>query len=105
MTFSPSLIVPARIISASGSCTDFWITRFKRPRAIGRIPALVGQPFARAGVERDGDLAVVQQLLQPRHLDVDDAGHFRLLQAVEQDDLVDAVEEFRPERRAHHAMT
>ena len=33
VTFSPSLIVPARIISASGSCTDFWITRFK-----GRAP-------------------------------------------------------------------
>src|SRR5664280_2032763 len=33
VTFSPSLIEPARIISASGSCTDFWITRFK-----GRAP-------------------------------------------------------------------
>src|SRR5262249_57682373 len=26
-TFSPSLMRPDRIISASGSCTDFWITR------------------------------------------------------------------------------
>ena len=33
VTFSPSLMVPARIISASGSCTDFWITRLS-----GRAP-------------------------------------------------------------------
>ena len=32
-TVSPSLMWPARIISASGSCTDFWITRFN-----GRAP-------------------------------------------------------------------
>ena len=33
VTFSPSLILPDRIISASGSCTDFWITRLS-----GRAP-------------------------------------------------------------------
>ena len=32
-TFWPSLILPARICSASGSCTAFWITRFS-----GRAP-------------------------------------------------------------------
>jgi hypothetical protein len=32
-TFSPSLMRPERIISASGSCTDFWITRLS-----GRAP-------------------------------------------------------------------
>ena len=33
LTFSPSLMRPARISSASGSCTDFWITRLS-----GRAP-------------------------------------------------------------------
>jgi len=28
-TVSPSWILPASTISASGSCTYFWITRFK----------------------------------------------------------------------------
>ena len=32
-TFSPSLMRPERISSASGSCTDFWITRLS-----GRAP-------------------------------------------------------------------
>src|ERR1700722_1392292 len=32
-TFSPSLILPERMSSASGSCTDFWITRLS-----GRAP-------------------------------------------------------------------
>ena len=50
----------------------------ERPRAIGRIPALFRQPIARARVELDDNLAVVEQLLQPRDLDVDDASHLRL---------------------------
>ena len=33
LTFCPSRILPARICSASGSCTCFWITRFR-----GRAP-------------------------------------------------------------------
>ena len=33
VTFSPSLILPERMSSASGSCTDFWITRLS-----GRAP-------------------------------------------------------------------
>jgi hypothetical protein len=39
---------------------------------------------------------------RPRELDLDDPAHLALLQAVEQDDLVDAVEEFGPEMRPHH---
>jgi hypothetical protein len=34
---------------------------------------------------------------QPLQLDIDDRAHLVPLQAVEQDDLVDAVEELRPE--------
>ena len=101
-TRSPSAISPARIISASGSCTLRWITRFSGPRAVGGIPALGRQPVARRRIERQRDLAILQQLLQPRELDLDDPAHLALLQAVEQDDLVDAVEEFGPEMRPHH---
>src|SRR5581483_9981193 len=73
----------------------------QRARAIGRVPALFGEPVARAWLELDGDFAVVEKLLQPRDLDIDDASHLTLLQAMEQDDLVNAVQEFRPESRAH----
>ena len=38
-----------------------------------------------------------------RELDFDDPAHLALLQAMEQDDLVDAVEEFGTEVRPHHA--
>jgi hypothetical protein len=38
----------------------------QRARAIDRIVALVGEPVARAFVEFERDLALLQQLLQPR---------------------------------------
>jgi hypothetical protein len=96
-TLSPSLMRPDRMSSESGSCTDFWITRLS-----GRIVTLLGKPVARRGFEHDGDLAVLEQLRQPRHLDIDDLRHVAALEPVEQDDLVDAVEEFRAEVRPHH---
>src|SRR6266478_7826216 len=37
----------------------------QRSRAIGGVPALGGQPVARRGIERERDLAVLQELLQP----------------------------------------
>src|SRR5262249_1619520 len=73
----------------------------ERPGAVGRIPALLGEPFACGGLEHDRDLAILEQLYEPPHLDVDDAAHLRTLEAMEQDDLVDAVEELRPQTRAH----
>ena len=42
-------------------------------------------------------------LCEAGELDLDDAAHLAPLQAVEQDDLVDAVEEFGPEMRPNHA--
>ena len=96
-TVSPSLMRPARICSASGSCTWRWITRFKRTRAVGRVVAAVGEPRARLVVELERDLAIGQQLLQALDLDVDDLAHLRALQAMEQDDVVEAVQELGPE--------
>ena len=49
------------------------------------------------------DLAILEQLLQPRDLDVDDASHLLALEPMEQDDLVHAIEKFRAEACAHHA--
>ena len=72
----------------------------QRPRAVDRVVALVGQPGARRLVEVERDLAILEQLLQPRELDVDDLRHVAPLQAVEQDDVVEPVEELRPEMGA-----
>src|SRR3954451_2377883 len=79
----------------------------QRPRAIGRIPAFTGQPIPRPGIEGKRDLTIFQKLLQPAELDFDDPTHLALLQAMEQDDLIDAVEEFGTEvstHRAHHLL-
>ena len=76
----------------------------QRARAISRIVALVGEPFARRGIERRASiLRSSSSFVQPPHLDIDDAAHLARLQAMEQDDLVDAVEEFRTEAPTHHA--
>src|SRR3712207_8006631 len=45
------------------------------PISIGRIVALAGEPVARLRVEVEDDLALVEELLQPLHLDVDDRAH------------------------------
>src|SRR5262249_1119556 len=71
-------------------------TTFERPRTVSGIPALFGQPIARLGIELEHDLAVVEQPLKSRDLNVDDLPHVRLLEAVEEDNLVYAVEKFRP---------
>ncbi len=52
---------------------------FERPRAVSRIVALVGEPIARLGVERDRDLALLQKLLQMRELNIHDPSHLLAL--------------------------
>src|SRR5262245_14130674 len=66
----------------------------ERTRPIGRVPALLRQPLARRRLEHERDLTILQELAQPRDLDIDDLAHFIALEAMEQDDLVDTVEEF-----------
>ena len=44
----------------------------QRPRAVDRVVALLGEPGPRRLVEVERDLAVVEELLQPLQLDVDD---------------------------------
>ncbi len=69
----------------------------ERPGAVHRIVADPAEPGAGAIGQLDPDLAVVEQLLEPADLDVDDRPHVAGRQPVEQDDLVQPVEEFRPE--------
>src|SRR5439155_7112499 len=54
------------------------------------------------GFDHKRDLAILTHLREARHLDVDDLRHIVALQPVEQDDLVDAVEEFGTEARPYH---
>ena len=58
----PSLISPARILSASGSCRYFWIAQLERPGAVDGIVADPAEPGARGVRELDANLAVLQQL-------------------------------------------
>src|SRR6202011_1381198 len=74
----------------------------ERPRAIGGIPALLRPPLACRWLELKRDLAVLQKLGEARHLDVDDLCHLAALEPVEENDLIDAVEEFGPEACPHH---
>ena len=80
---------------------------FQRACAISGLVAAFGQPFAGIGRQIEHDLALLEQFGQPHHLDIDNRPHFIALQAMEQDDFVDAVEEFGPEMgfdKAHHIV-
>ena len=65
-------------------------------RAIADAP----EPGARGGGQVERDLAVVEQVLEPRDLDVDDRPHVPRAEAVEQDDLIEAIEELGAEMAA-----
>src|SRR3546814_7101698 len=69
----------------------------QRPRPVDRIVAGLRQPGEGGVVQLDGDLAIRQQLAQPPELDIDDALHLVAAEPVEDQDLVEAVQEFRPE--------
>ena len=74
---------------------------FQRAGAIDRVVAAVGDPGEGGVVEGQGQVAVGQQFFEAAQLDTDDAGHLFAAEAAEQDDLVDAVEEFGAEMGAH----
>src|ERR1700722_16467120 len=73
----------------------------QRSRAIDGIISGMRQPFARLGIEIDRDLAIGQKLRQTPDLDVDDLVHVLTRQAMEQNDLVEPVQEFRAEMVAY----
>ena len=57
--------------------------------------------YEKRGEVKD-DLPILEEVLDARDLNVDDRTHVGLAEAVEQNDLIEPVEEFRPEMRAHH---
>lgn len=73
---------------------------FERARAIDRVVAAVGDPGEGPVVEGQGQAAVGEEFFEARQLDADDSGHLVAAEAAEQDDLVDAVEEFGAEMGA-----
>jgi hypothetical protein len=75
----------------------------QRPRAIGRIVALVGQPVDRVLGSRSSAILRSSSSFSSRFSWISTIGPCPAAQPVEQDDLVDAVEELRPEVRPHHA--
>ena len=78
----------------------------ERPRAVGRVVAFLDeQVFAAASVSSTRIFRSSSRFSKPAQLDVDDLLHVLAAERVEDDDLVDAVEELRPEvrpQRVHH---
>src|SRR3546814_11042176 len=66
-------------------------------RAINRIVAYAAEPCSCAIGQVQRDLAVLEQVLNAADLNVHDGPHVLSSQAVEQYDLIQAVEELRPE--------
>ena len=69
----------------------------ERPRAVHRVVARLAQAIERRVIERELEIAVEQSRLSCAELDVDDGADLRLAQRMEHADVVDAVDELRPE--------
>ncbi len=52
-------------------------------------------------IERERDLPVLQQRIQPFHLNSDNAIHLRSRESVEKQNLIQPIEKLRPEARPH----
>src|SRR5690606_2415379 len=74
----------------------------QRPRAVDRVVAHAAEPAARGVGQVEHDLAVLEQLLHPPDLDIDNRRHVLLAQTMEQDHLVEPIEELGPEVCTHH---
>ncbi len=69
----------------------------ERASTVAGIIPLLHEEFLRPFGELDFDFPVGQSLHQPSQLDIDDLLDVIARQGVEEDDFVDAIEEFRPE--------
>src|SRR5262249_11308347 len=72
------------------------------PRAISWIIAAIRKPMPGLVVEVKLDLTLIEKLLQALELNVDNGPHLVAAQAMEQENIVDAVQKFGPEMRAHY---
>src|SRR5690349_5744666 len=79
----------------------------ERPRTVDRVVAMLGEVVARLIGQFELDLALFEALAQPLDLNIDDLAQLFLVQRMEHDDLVDAVQELRPEmlpQRLHRLL-
>src|SRR4029079_6930916 len=70
---------------------------FERPRTVAQVVSLGDEAALRGLCELHVTLSILEPLEQRSNLNVDDLRHVRDVQRVEEDHLVDAVEELRPE--------
>src|ERR1700674_1773894 len=73
----------------------------QRPCAVHRIEAGIPEEVAGAVVEREIHVALNQALAQVEELDVDDRADLACAERMEDHDVVDAVDELRPEALLH----
>ena len=70
---------------------------FERARAELRVVAFLGQQLLRSGVHVQRELLLCEAFLQLLQLDVHDTRQFLLVEALENDHVVHAVQKFRAE--------
>src|SRR2546427_323919 len=68
---------------AAGRLHGFLAGGRARPRPVGGVVALVGEPLAGGRLEAERDLALVEQPLETLHLDIEDAANLAPLEPVE----------------------
>src|SRR6185312_1251277 len=73
----------------------------QRPGAVHRVEPGLAEQVARLVIERELDVPFEQALAQVLELDVDDAADLLHAERAEHDDVVDAVDELRPEVLLH----
>ena len=66
-------------------------------RPVGGVVAVIPQQVARGLVQLEVEVALGQPLLDLGQFEIENLGEFLLAQGAEHDDVVEAVEEFRPE--------
>ena len=69
----------------------------ERPRAVGRIPAGLGDQLLRLVGQAQADRALAEPRAQPGELELDDLAELLARERLELDDLVDPVQELGPE--------
>jgi len=74
----------------------------QRPCAVHRVEARLAQQVARRIVEGQVHVALGEALAQVQQLDVDDRAYLARAERVEHHDVVDAIDELRPEALLHH---
>ncbi len=76
----------------------------QRPRTEGRVVAVANQHFLRLGGQREAQLSRPEHRIQLDQLQIDDLRDLLLAQGPEDHDVIDAIEELRPELLAQHAQ-